>query len=430
MVSKTPKVVGGGAAGSVAIAKAGNDLCVRGPGRDLGQFGSNESGERLALRGRPLLERLGNFLRDVPDIQGRHAQHASTLQASNSAHTHPGTNHGCPAGQVALSFAFQGLFRILLAVGLEPFMVWSVSLSAEGQPKRQDLTTAKKMRLRYAGVCTSCGADLPVGTPAIYDRASKSVSCLECPTKPRSEVDDVAVPERQLAESSATPSLNAREVDLPPAGVAGASARREFERRRANREQRIRAKHPRLGGLMLAVTDDPQSTKAWAVGAKGEEALGRRLDGLTAPLVRVLHDRRIPRTRANIDHIVICPAGVFVVDAKQYKGRPHLRVDGGFFVPRTEKLMVGSRDCNKLVDGVLKQVDLVCTSVGDETVPVRGFLCFVAADWPLFGGSFTTRGVTALWPRKLAGVMAEPGRLVEDEIRALHDRLAEAFPIA
>ncbi len=181
---------------------------------------------------------------------------------------------------------------------------------------------------------------------------------------------------------------------------------------------------------MLAVSDEPQTTKAWAVGANGEEALGGRLDSLAGPLVRVLHDRRIPRTRANVDHIVICPTGVFVVDAKQYKGRPHLRVEGGFFVPRTEKLMVGSRDGNKLVDGVLKQVDLVRTAVNDEAVPVRGFLCFVAADWPLFGGSFATRGVSALWPKKLAGVIEEPGRLAEDEIRALHQRLAKAFPIA
>jgi hypothetical protein len=146
--------------------------------------------------------------------------------------------------------------------------------------------------------------------------------------------------------------------------------------------------------------------------------------------VRVLHDRRIPRTRANIDHIVICPAGVLVVDVKQYKGRPHLRVEGGFFVPRTEKLVVGSRDGSKLVDGVLKQVDLVRSALGDEAVPVRGYLCFVAADWPLFGGSFATRGVTVLWPKKLAGVITEAGPLTEDVIRGLHGRLAKAFLVA
>jgi hypothetical protein len=57
------------------------------------------------------------------------------------------------------------------------------------------------------------------------------------------------------------------------------------------------------------------------------------------------------------------------------------------------------------VDGVHKQVDIVRDLVGD--VPVTGALCFVEADWPLIGGSFSTRGVHVLWPRRLAKVLSE-----------------------
>ncbi len=314
-------------------------------------------------------------------------------------------------------------------------MVCTVSSPEEGAPTAVPPAT-KKMRLRYAGRCRSCGTDLPPGTPAFYQRDSRTVTCLACaaPATDLVLVGDAAPAAPPVAPQEATSTVPLPEPEPEPEpeapGVAGASARREFERRRANREQRIRSKHPHLGGLILAVSDDPQSTKAWAVGACGEETLGRRLDGLATPTVRVLHDRRIPRTRANIDHIIICAAGVLVVDAKQYKGRPHLRVEGGLFVPRTEKLLVGSRDGSKLVDGVLKQVDLVRSVVDEEAIQVRGYLCFVDADWPLFGGSFATRGVTALWPKKLAAVIAEPGPLTEDEIRALHGRLAKAFAVA
>ncbi|MBC7596691.1 MAG: NERD domain-containing protein [Kineosporiaceae bacterium] len=91
------------------------------------------------------------------------------------------------------------------------------------------------------------------------------------------------------------------------AGVAGASARREHDRRSQGRERRIRQSQPMWGGLILALTDDPQTTKAWAVGAEEEERLGRRLDNLAGENIRVLHDRRIPRTRANLDHIVVAP---------------------------------------------------------------------------------------------------------------------------
>jgi hypothetical protein len=35
--------------------------------------------------------------------------------------------------------------------------------------------------------------------------------------------------------------------------------------------------------------------------------------------VAVLHDRRIPGSRANIDHIAIAATGVWVIDSKRYK---------------------------------------------------------------------------------------------------------------
>ncbi|WP_242525967.1 nuclease-related domain-containing protein [Phycicoccus sp. DTK01] len=210
-------------------------------------------------------------------------------------------------------------------------------------------------------------------------------------------------------------------------GVAGASARREFERRKAKREERIRTRHPKLGGLILAVTDDPQSTRAWDTGAIGEERLGRGLDARAGDTVRLLHDRRIPRTRANIDHIAVTAHGVVVIDAKRYKGRPSLRVEGGILRPRVEKLMIGSRDCSKLVDGVLKQVLLVRDIIGED-VRVTGALCFLDADWPLLGGDFTTREVRVLWPKKLYKLLQQPGPLDSAAVEALHRRLATALP--
>ncbi len=188
-------------------------------------------------------------------------------------------------------------------------------------------------------------------------------------------------------------------------GVAGGSARREYERRKTKDEERLRAKWGRFGGIAAALSDERQSTAAWEKGAIGEERLGTRLDALVSEDVTVLHDRRIPGSRANIDHIVITRAGVWVIDAKRYKGRPELRVEGGLLRPRVEKLMVGRRDCTGLVDGALKQVE--CVREVSAGVPITGVLCFVEADWPLIGGAFTTRGVHVLWPKRLVGLLAE-----------------------
>jgi hypothetical protein len=211
----------------------------------------------------------------------------------------------------------------------------------------------------------------------------------------------------------------------PERDVAGASARREYERRKAKDEQRLREKWGRFGGVAVALSSEKQSTTAWARGAVGEELLGARLDSMRSDDVAVLHDRRLPRSRANIDHIVVTRTGVWVVDAKRYKNkRPELRVEGGILRPRTERLLVGGRDNTKLVDGVLKQMQFVQDVVG--RVSVTGVLCFVEADWPLIGGSFTTRGVHVVWPKRLAKLLAESGDGIVD-VRATRDFLAGHF---
>lgn len=259
----------------------------------------------------------------------------------------------------------------------------------------------KRMALRYAGTCRLCGVSLASGSVAVYERSLKTVRCVECPS----------------------------ELIAPDIDSAGGSARREYERRKTKREQRIRDAHPKLGGLILALSDDPQSTKAWERGAVGEELMARRLADLPDTF-RVLHDRRIPGTRANIDHIAIGPSGIGVIDAKRYKGkRPALRVDGGILRPRVESLRIGGRDGTKLVDGVVSQVARVTAALDDDTIPVLGALCFLEADWPLLGGSFSVNGILVTWPKALIATMtAKPG--AELDVDAIHDRVARAFPRA
>ncbi|MGB9036305.1 MAG: nuclease-related domain-containing protein [Paeniglutamicibacter sp.] len=272
----------------------------------------------------------------------------------------------------------------------------------------------KQMRLRYAGVCRVCGTSLPVGTEAIYESETKTVRCVECATKATETMSpDVEAP---CEDSLSTES-----------GVAGSSARREYERRKAKDEDRLREKWGRFGGLAVALSEERQHTKSWDRGAIGEERLGARLDGLAADGLAVLHDRRIPGSKANIDHIAITRAGIWVIDAKRYKGRPELKIEGGILRPRVEKLFVARRDCTKLVDGVLKQIDVVRDFAGD--VPVTGALCFVEADWPLVGGAFSTRGVHVLWPKRLAKVLMEQSTGDVDVAR-MREAIASRFKSA
>ena len=298
----------------------------------------------------------------------------------------------------------------------------------------------KRMRLRYAGTCSSCGAALGTGTTADYDRASKTVACVACPTRqiPSGQIDPPSPP--------AAPRLTTVEVAIGPAapqsspptsprlnvvdGQGGASAANEFKRRHRARQDRVITRHPRLGRFLLAVFDDPQSTRAWSVGAEGERKLSEMLATIAGDSLRVLHDRRIPGTKANIDHLVMSPKGVFVVDAKRYRdARPALRVEGGLLRPRTEFLTVGGRDRTALVTGIQKQIALVRKALaGLPEVSVKGVLCFVDADWPFIGAAFTVNDVAVMSPRKLKALLAEPGPLDEEQIADVQWRLHETFP--
>ena len=56
--------------------------------------------------------------------------------------------------------------------------------------------------------------------------------------------------------------------------------------------------HPKVGRFLLAVQPEPQSERAWLVGAAGERAVGAWLDSVVTVPVVALHDRRVPGSRA------------------------------------------------------------------------------------------------------------------------------------
>jgi hypothetical protein len=281
----------------------------------------------------------------------------------------------------------------------------------------------KKLRLRYAGTCVACGAALPQGAPALYDKASKTVRCVACPDAPRSL--DQTVSEASTGDPVAKVVPDQASIDF---GVAGASAQREHDRRAAKREERVKDRFGRrFGGLLLAVVDEPQSTRAWAQGALGERKLAEALAGV--PDVVVLHDRRVPGTRGNIDHLVIAPGGLFVVDAKRYKGRLQIRDKGGLF--RTEwRLYVGGRDCSQLADNMGWQVQAVETlleAVGCK-VAITPVLCFLEVEWPLLFATESFHGVRLDSPRSLRKLVTRTQILDAAEIDKLARILATGFP--
>jgi hypothetical protein len=211
-------------------------------------------------------------------------------------------------------------------------------------------------------------------------------------------------------------------------GRAGASAQREYERRKQLREARTRATHPLIGGLLLALCDPPHQEYAFHEGSLGEQAVARSLARRTADGSAVLlHDRRMPKGRGNIDHLAIAPAGVFVIDAKNHKGK----VETAKPLFGKPKLLIGRRDHTKLLDGLDRQVDAIRGALGEDQskVVVRGVLCFPNAGLPWFG-TLEMRGHLLLSPKSVAKRLNAAGSLSVEAIEALATRLVTEFPPA
>lgn len=212
-------------------------------------------------------------------------------------------------------------------------------------------------------------------------------------------------------------------------GVPGASARAEFEQRKAKRRREVEDRWGtgRIGRIAQRLTDDPQSTKSWSQGAAGEERVAQVLATRLGDRAVVLHDRRVPGTRGNIDHIAVASSGVWVIDAKRYRGKVECREVGGWF--RTDlRLYVKGRDRTKLVDGMQWQRDAVVRALGGADVPVRCVLAVVGADWDLLQRPFTIDDVLVAWPKKLPKLIAALGRLDAAEVDRVAGLLAAALP--
>lgn len=201
------------------------------------------------------------------------------------------------------------------------------------------------------------------------------------------------------------------------------------------RQAKVEAR-PVLGRVVTAMTPKPtaqpeaQSTTAWKIGAEGEERVAEVLRDLAG--IVVLHDLRVPGKRSNIDHVVVGPAGVFVIDAKKWKRGSAVEVrDKGSFLRPDLRLYVGGRDRTKAVEGVRDQVGVVRQALGPdlEGVSVQGLLCFVGASWGWRMRTRTVAGVTAVWPLGLPKLVTAAGSL-GPHVEQIADRLRSGLPPA
>ncbi|MCQ8194689.1 nuclease-related domain-containing protein, partial [Streptomyces rugosispiralis] len=131
---------------------------------------------------------------------------------------------------------------------------------------------------------------------------------------------------------------------------------------------------------------------SWGKGAAGEKATARLLAPLERRGYAVLHDRAIPRSRANLDHLVIGAAGVAYVDSKAWVSKKSkLTLTGG-------TLRYGRYDQTDALRKVVWEAQQASRALGCE---VRPFVAVHGAKVPGFWRRIEVQGVTVIAARKL-----------------------------
>lgn len=213
----------------------------------------------------------------------------------------------------------------------------------------------------------------------------------------------------QYGKTGCPGKINILEGEAPEA-QAGASAQARFERERATHRAWLRATLASslataaivmgtvffvvapinalmasfgaalVGVLCLFVVSRlPAEARYWSKGARGE----RRTAAYLEPLLRrgfvVLHDRQLPGSRANLDHIAIGPAGIFVIETKYISGTIEVLND---------RLFVSDHDRGAYLEQVYREAIGAQVALGDLLnvlrLTVTPILCIHGARTPFF----------------------------------------------
>lgn len=137
---------------------------------------------------------------------------------------------------------------------------------------------------------------------------------------------------------------------------------------RAAEQSRLAAE--RVQRLRKQLDQAERNAHAWSAGAAGEAMVANRLTALESAGWLALHDVHWPgRPKANIDHILVGPGGVIVVDAKNWSGDVRLR-DGA--------LRQNGYSKEQQVSGVLQQAAALAAFLEpDHRRLVQGWICLV-----------------------------------------------------
>lgn len=193
--------------------------------------------------------------------------------------------------------------------------------------------------------------------------------------------------------------------------AAGGSAQREADESR---------RHAAV--LAQAAAEQSRRSESFSRGGHAEEQTAQRLTALSPYDFFALHDRRWPgTTAANIDHVVVGPSGVFVIDTKDWSG--DLRLESG-------RLFRGQEPCDDHLHKVTAQAEAVREALADIGLPAMMVRPAIA----LHARTFDLAVISGVWvldsERLPRAILRHSKALTQAQVEQVLGALVVALPPA
>lgn len=226
--------------------------------------------------------------------------------------------------------------------------------------------------------------------------------------------------------------------------TVGASARREYERRSTRDKSALRKRLPVVLPFIAAISlivgvgvhhfspkaapwaalvtaaafiadllGPRMTTVAFGIGSTGEVLTAKAFASLPDGFIAI-HDRKASGYGGNVDHIVIGPTGVFVIESKSYSGR--VRFTAG-------TLRINGRNCTRFFDQAAREAAAIRRIIAESSLDVVPIVCLHRAELPLL--PIQAAGVRVLGPKDTVRLIkSNPAVLAPEDVRLLADLVA------
>lgn len=206
----------------------------------------------------------------------------------------------------------------------------------------------------WGGICTKCGERIGPNENGWHSFELHRVRCLQCGPPASEPLEEKSGDQFSDLTESAPPVVSEVIQGKPPNPIGGSAALRESQKQR---------------------------NSSWLKGATGEYLMDKALHQHLDKDAIVLTDRQLPATSSNIDHVVVAPSGVWVIDSKNWEGKIEYKFESS--KSSRMRLLVGGEDRTYKVDAIYRQVIPIAQIIGDMSVPIHPAMAFVNSEWSL-----------------------------------------------